>query len=109
MYLSIHEGGEGSAYTKLGRGCGQGDVWTECVCGQRCVWIGVHLNRVSQTEEGYGHEGCVDRSVCGQGVSNRGRVWTRQCTSLVTAIAVDGTHPTGIHSCSEFVTKFVQT
>ena len=42
-------------------------------------------------------KGCVGGH--GRGVHDRGYAWQGACVGGETAIAADGTHPTGMHSC----------
>ena len=64
--------------------CGKGPVWQEGMWG---AWVGGGLVCVWQE--------CAWQGVCMAG-GMHGRV---ACVGEETAIAVDGTHPTGMHSC----------
>ena len=47
---------------------------------------------------------CGAGGMCGMGHAwwGGGHVWQGGCVTGETATAVDGTHPTGMHSCSNF-------
>ena len=67
-----------------------------CVVKEACMARGVH-------DRGHVWWGCVARGVCGRGNSIHGKVGMHVgggvCMTGEMATAVDGIHPTGMHSC----------
>ena len=62
------------------------------MCGRGVCMVGGHV----------WHEGaCVAWGLCGleSHVWQRGHAWQGACMAGETATTVDGTHPTGMHSC----------
>ena len=73
---------QASVILSIGQACvAGGHAWQGDMCGMRGhVW----------------HGGCAGwRAMCGRG----GHAWQGACMAGETATAVDGTHPTEMHSC----------